>query len=111
MTETLEHPMEVDILIKNGLIITMDRLKNILYDGALAIDNGRIVALGPMDQLAGMYVGKKTINACHRAVLPGLIDTHHHFLQNFLKSCRYRPIINPHKLKKGESDNENRSTE
>ena len=28
------------------------------------------------------------IDARHRAVLPGLIDTHHHFLQNFLKGAR-----------------------
>jgi len=66
----------------------MDSARSILYDGAVAIDHGRIVAVGPADELADRYVGKKTINARHKAVLPGLIDTHHHFLQNFLKGSR-----------------------
>ena len=88
MTSTRTSPTEVDLLIQNGVVIPMDGARSILYDGALAIAHGRIVAVGPTNQLAGQYVGKKTINARHKAVLPGLIDTHHHFLQNFLKGSR-----------------------
>lgn len=88
MTSPKLTPAIVDLLIQNGVIITMDGDRTILYDGTLAIDGGRIVDLGPADQLAGRYVGEKTIDARHKAVLPGLIDTHHHFLQNFLKGCR-----------------------
>jgi 5-methylthioadenosine/S-adenosylhomocysteine deaminase len=66
----------------------MDAAKTILYDGALAIDAGRIVAIGPTDDLRDAYVGRKAINARQKAVLPGLIDTHHHFLQNLLKGAR-----------------------
>jgi 5-methylthioadenosine/S-adenosylhomocysteine deaminase len=76
---------EVDLLIRNGVVITMDEERTILYDGAVAIDGGRIVGLGPSERLVAEYVASKTIDARHRAVLPGLIDTHHHFLQNFLK--------------------------
>jgi len=79
---------EVDILIEDGVIVTMDEARSIIFDGALAIDQGRIVAVGPTDQLVGDYAGKKVINARGKAVLPGLIDTHHHFLQNFLKGSR-----------------------
>jgi 5-methylthioadenosine/S-adenosylhomocysteine deaminase len=81
-------PTGVDLLIQNGVFITMDSARTILYDGALAVADGRIVALGPAEQLAGRFVAKKTINARHKAVLPGLIDTHHHFLQNLLKGSR-----------------------
>ncbi|MFC2030275.1 amidohydrolase family protein [Chloroflexota bacterium] len=76
---------KVDILIQHGVVVTVDEARTILYDGALAIDDGRIVALGPTDQVAGAYDAHKTIDARHRVVMPGLIDTHHHFLQNYMK--------------------------
>jgi 5-methylthioadenosine/S-adenosylhomocysteine deaminase len=79
---------EVDLLIQNGVIVTMDEARSIVYDGALAVERGTIVAVGPMAQLADRYAGRKTIDARQKAVLPGLIDTHHHFLQNFLKGSR-----------------------
>ena len=76
---------EVDILILHGTVVTVDQARTILYDGALAIDRGRIVALGRTDQVIEDYTAHKVIDARQKAVLPGLIDTHHHFLQNFLK--------------------------
>ena len=81
-------PTRIDLLIRNGAVITVDANRTIFYDGALAIKAGRIVALGPTEQIAGRYVAAKTIDARHKAVLPGLIDTHHHFLQNFLKGVQ-----------------------
>jgi 5-methylthioadenosine/S-adenosylhomocysteine deaminase len=65
----------------------MDDASHILYDGALAIDQGRIVAVAPTAELVERFSGRKTVDACHQAVLPGLINTHHHFLQNFLKGA------------------------
>ena len=67
--------------------MAMDPAGTILYDGALAIDQGRIVALGPSGLLMEQFAGRKTIDACRQAILPGLINTHHHFLQNFLKGA------------------------
>ena len=76
---------EVDILVQNGVIVTVDGDRRILYDGAIAIQQGRIVDIGPTGQITTAYSGQQTIDARHRAVLPGFVDTHHHFLQNFLK--------------------------
>ncbi len=81
-------PRPVDILILNGAVVSMDPARTVLYDGALAIDGGRIVAIGPTDDLLDSYAGRKVIDARQKAVLPGLIDTHHHFLQNLLKGAR-----------------------
>ncbi|MCL4458840.1 MAG: amidohydrolase [Chloroflexi bacterium] len=88
MRDTTECPTEVDILIRNGVVIAMDDARSILYDGAVAVADGRIAAVGPSEELAARYTGRKIIDARHKAVLPGLIDTHHHFLQNFLKGSR-----------------------
>lgn len=88
MINTSINRVKVDILIQNGVVIPMDEHRSILYDGALAIEGGRIVAVGFTDDLVNKYTGKKTINARHKVVLPGLINTHHHFLQNLLKGSR-----------------------
>jgi len=76
---------EVDILVHNGVVVTVDGDRRILYDGAIAVQQGRIAAIGPTDQIRAAYSGQQTIDAKHRAVLPGFVDTHHHFLQNLLK--------------------------
>ncbi len=81
-------PSEVDLLIENGTIVPMGEDGTIISDGVLAVDRGIIAAVGPKDALAGRTTGRITIDARQKAVLPGLIDTHHHFLQNYLKGCR-----------------------
>jgi 5-methylthioadenosine/S-adenosylhomocysteine deaminase len=88
MTAQSAAPVEIDLLIENGAIVPMDEEGTILFDGHLAVDKGAIVALGTRDELAGRYKAKTTIDARQKAVLPGLIDTHHHFLQNYLKGAR-----------------------
>ncbi len=84
----MTHPCDVDLLIRHGTVITMDMAKTVLPDGAVAIDAGRILAVGSTAEIAARYAGRRTLDARRRAVLPGLIDTHHHCLQNFLKGAR-----------------------
>ncbi len=81
-------PRQVDLLIKNGAVVTMNPGRDLLYGGALAVDAGRIVAVGPTAELAPRFAARRTIDARGKAVLPGLIDTHHHCLQNLLKGSR-----------------------
>ncbi len=35
-----------DILIKNGIVITVDPERRVIHDGAIAIEKDRIVAIG-----------------------------------------------------------------
>jgi 5-methylthioadenosine/S-adenosylhomocysteine deaminase len=79
---------EVDILVSNGLVVTMDGEQPVIEDGAIAVDLGRILAVGPSADVSAQYAARKTIDAHRKAVLPGFVDTHHHFLQNFHKGTR-----------------------
>jgi 5-methylthioadenosine/S-adenosylhomocysteine deaminase len=79
---------QVDILIHGGVVITQNEDRQILYDGAVAIDGGAIQAIGASDEICARYAGKKTLDGVEKAVMPGLVDTHHHCLQNFLKGSR-----------------------
>ncbi len=68
----------VDTLVTNGKILTADDGFSIVE--ALAIDDGRIVARGTAEELAGR-AGPDTriIDVAGRTVVPGLIDNHVHF--------------------------------
>jgi 5-methylthioadenosine/S-adenosylhomocysteine deaminase len=66
----------VDILIAHGTVLTMAGPN--IDDGAVAIDHGAIVAVGPAAKIAKSYQGKETIDARGMAVLPGFINTHTH---------------------------------
>ena len=79
---------DVDILVQNGLVVTVDQQQPVIEDGAVAIHNGKIVAVGPTAGVAEQYQAKKVIDARRKAVMPGFVDTHHHFLQNFHKGTR-----------------------
>jgi 5-methylthioadenosine/S-adenosylhomocysteine deaminase len=63
-----------DLLIRNGLLLTMDGDRTVHRGGDLAIKGGRIMALGPQLDIQTL----ETIDASHHVVLPGLINGHMH---------------------------------
>jgi len=75
----------VSLLIKNGLIITVDKNRRIIKDGAIAIDNNKIVDVGKTDAIEKKYSAEKIIDAKGNIVMPGLINTHVHIWQELGK--------------------------
>lgn len=69
---------KVDLLVTGGTIVTMDRERRILADGAVAVKGDAIVALGPRAELESKYAAAQTINAKEKLVLPGFINGHTH---------------------------------
>jgi N-acyl-D-amino-acid deacylase len=61
-----------DVLIRNGRII--DGTGNSWYYGDVAVKDGKIVAIGRLDN----YTAAKTIDATGLIVAPGFIDVHAH---------------------------------
>jgi 5-methylthioadenosine/S-adenosylhomocysteine deaminase len=68
------------ILIKNATVITMDARRRIVKDGALAIENDRILDIGKTESLQG-FQAEKVFDVKDRIVMPGLIDAHCHHVQ------------------------------
>lgn len=77
----------VDLLVKHATVVTMDPMRRVFYDGALAVKGSRIIDVGKTDELEARYKGDKTIDATHHAVIPGLIDCHAHVHQQFLRTA------------------------
>ena len=67
----------VDILIKNATVLTMDAKRTVIENGVVAIKNNIIVEVG-REELLSKYKGKKTIDAEKDIVMPGFINTHTH---------------------------------
>ena len=68
----------MDILISNGTIITMDKKRSIIRDGAIAIRDGSIVAIGKTNDVKKEFRASKEIDARNHLVCPGFIDAHCH---------------------------------
>jgi 5-methylthioadenosine/S-adenosylhomocysteine deaminase len=68
----------VDIVVANGIVITLDSERRVINPGSVAIRGNTIVAVGPADQISAGYRASDTIDARGRVVMPGLINTHTH---------------------------------
>ena len=74
---TMTFSENVDIVIKNATVLTMDAKKTVIENGVVAIKNNAIVEVGN-GELLSKYKGKKTIDAENDIVMPGFINTHTH---------------------------------
>ncbi len=68
----------VDLLVENGLVVTMNAAGAIIEQGTVAVSKGAIVAVGPANEITAGYTGLRTIDARGKLVLPGLVNTHTH---------------------------------
>ena len=65
-----------DLLITGGTVLTMAGPN--LVDGAIAVRDGEIVAVGTSSELAARYAAAEVVDARGRAVLPGFVNAHTH---------------------------------
>jgi 5-methylthioadenosine/S-adenosylhomocysteine deaminase len=67
------------LLIDNAIVVTMNDDHDVHFDGAVAIDGDRIVAVGSSpDVRSRVSEGTRVIDARGGAVMPGLVDLHYH---------------------------------
>jgi 5-methylthioadenosine/S-adenosylhomocysteine deaminase len=66
------------ILIKNGIVVTMDDAGTIYDDGAVVLEQDKIVAVGKTGDIEKQFKGDVIIDARKKAVMPGLVDLHYH---------------------------------
>jgi 5-methylthioadenosine/S-adenosylhomocysteine deaminase len=80
------EPKAIDLVIRHGLVLTMNAADDVIADGAVAIDRGRIVALGPTALTDARWRGRAAIDAQGGVVRPGSIDAHIHVSQYTARS-------------------------
>lgn len=72
------------LLVKNAHLIVMDDRNTEFSDGGLFIENGFISQVGATRDLPS--TADEVLNLKGRVVLPGLVNTHHHFYQTLTRA-------------------------
>jgi 5-methylthioadenosine/S-adenosylhomocysteine deaminase len=80
-----DAPVSIDLLVQNAVIVTFDDEGTVLTDGAIAIDGGDVVAIGPTAELSAQFAPTERIFAEGLIAMPGLIDAHLHTAQTMMK--------------------------
>ena len=72
------------LLIKNAYVVTMDDQQTEIPDGGLFIRDGFIEQVGPTSSLPAS--ADEVLDLDGYIVLPGLVNTHHHFYQTLTRA-------------------------
>ena len=75
----------IDILITDATVLTMNAEKTIYESGTVAIKDNKIIAVGDKN-LAEQYQADKIMNVAGDIVMPGLINTHTHVSMTVFRS-------------------------
>jgi 5-methylthioadenosine/S-adenosylhomocysteine deaminase len=85
---------EVDLIIRNVDIITLDEERPVLRGVDLIIDEGWIRAIGPSFEVEG----REELNGKGKVAIPGLIDCHTHAFQILLRGSLSLKELNVHPI-------------
>jgi len=67
-----------DLIISNGMLLTMESGSAPVQNGGIAISEGRIAALGTTEEIEKTFDAPKTIDARGGVIMPGLVNSHTH---------------------------------
>lgn len=66
------------LLIEGGTVVTQNGDREVITDGAVAVEDGTITAVGTRAALTDQHDPDRRIDAAGKAVIPGLINPHTH---------------------------------
>jgi len=75
-----------DMLVVGGTVLTMEPGSDPIRNGAVAIADGRIAAVGPAEELLELAPSGEVLNAGNCVILPGLVNTHSHLAMTVLRA-------------------------
>ena len=76
---------KVNVIIKNGTVLTMNDKREVIEDGVIVIKDNKILSVGSKELLK-KYSADKTIDAENGIVMPGMINTHTHASMTVFRS-------------------------
>jgi len=85
---------KVDILLNNALIVTMNRSRDVIPRGYVAIRDGKIVGLGAGDGRT-KYSAEEVVEIKRQIVTPGFVCAHTHFYGLLLTGSPWFGVIEP----------------
>ncbi len=75
----------IDLIVLGDHVVTMDAAATVIENGAIAIDDGIILAVGPAGEISVAYAAEQTLAGDNRIVMPGLVNGHSHAAMTLLR--------------------------
>ncbi len=75
----------IDLIVAGDYVVSMDAGGTVIENGAVAIDDGVILALGPATEITAEYTATETLAGDGRVVMPGLVNGHTHAAMTLLR--------------------------
>lgn len=72
-------------IIGNGRLITQNKENPFIENGALVIEDNKIIDYGNTNDILSKYENAEYINAKRKVIMPGLINTHGHIYSAFAR--------------------------
>lgn len=76
---------QIDLIVRAAHIVTMDAEGTVIEDGAIAIDEGVILAIGSAADIEARYAAAETLDGEQRIAMPGLVNGHSHAAMTLLR--------------------------
>ncbi|TVR23369.1 MAG: amidohydrolase [Anaerolineaceae bacterium] len=76
---------KVSTILTGGTVVTMNDNYDVFVDGAVAIQDSQIVAIGPSADIRAEYTADEIIPCDGKYILPGLINAHTHAPMTLLR--------------------------
>ena len=74
-----------DMLVVGGTVLTMEPGTKPIKNGAVAVTDGRIAAVGPAEELLELDSSGDVLNAGNSLIMPGLVNTHSHLAMTLIR--------------------------
>jgi 5-methylthioadenosine/S-adenosylhomocysteine deaminase len=75
----------IDLIVYGDHVVTMNAAATVIENGAVAIDDGVIVAVRAADEINANYTARQTLTGAGRIVMPGLVNGHSHAAMTLLR--------------------------
>lgn len=75
----------IDLIIKGDYVVTMNLGQDVIENGAVAVDDGVILAVGSAADIENEYTAHETLTGDSRIVMPGLVNGHSHAAMTLLR--------------------------
>ena len=72
------------MILKNGRVITQDKDRPYIEDGAVVIEGNKIIAVDTTENILAKYKEEDIIDVDGKVIMPGFINTHHHIYSAFV---------------------------
>ncbi|MEM8816153.1 MAG: amidohydrolase [Pseudomonadota bacterium] len=75
----------IDLIVYGDTVVTMNEAMTVIENGAVAVDDGVILAVGSASDIDAAYDAEDTLDGSGRVLMPGLVNGHSHAAMTLLR--------------------------